>query len=50
MGHGATLDPAYNKYKSAKETARCNQVFIVTELCNIAVTDFDTKKFLVRCN
>ena len=51
MSHGPiTLDPAYNEYKNVEENALCNQVFIVTELCNIAVTDFDKKKFLVRCN
>ena len=49
-GHGpVTLDPAYNEYKSVKENARCNQVFIVTGLRNMAVTYFDKKKFLVRC-
>ena len=51
MGHGPiTIYPTYNEYKSAKENARCNQAFIVSELCNIAVTDFDTRKFLVRFN
>ena len=41
---GSTLGTVYNELKDAKETARCKQVLVVTELFNFAVNDFNAKK------
>ena len=51
MTHTAycTLGPAYNEWKDAKETVRSKWLLVVTELVNIAVNDFDAKKF-ARCS
>ena len=40
----STLDPTYNELKDERETARCKRVLVVTELFNIGINDFDTKK------
>ena len=39
-----TLGPAYNEQNDAKETARYKWVLVVTELFNMAVSDFDAKQ------
>ena len=40
-----TQGPAYNEQTGAKETARYKWIFVLTNLFNIAVNDFDAKKF-----
>ena len=40
-----TLGLACNEQMDAKKTAGCRRLLVVTELFNIAVNDFDTKKF-----
>ena len=40
----ATLGPANNDRKDAKETGHYKWVFVVTKLFNIKVNDFDAKK------
>ena len=38
------MDSAYNEQKDVKESVRSKQVFLVTELFNTAVNEFDAKK------
>ena len=46
-----TLGHAYNEQKDAREITYCKWVFVVAELFNIAVNDFDANfSSDVRCN